>query len=160
MSERVSFAPERAFRDDVAAAYEEVGGALRALLPCACLNHVGSTSVPGSLTKGDLDVCVLVSAAAFADADAALARAYARNEGSDRTSTFSAFVADAHGVDVGIQLVVEGSTDDVFVAWRDLLNTNPELRAEYDALKRRFEGAPMDDYRAAKSAFIERHLRG
>ena len=48
----------------------------------------------------------------------------------------------------------------MFVAWRDLLNTNPELRAEYDALKRRFEGAPMDDYRAAKSAFIERHLRG
>ena len=85
MSEFVSFAPEREFRDDVAAAYEEVGGALRALLPRACLNHVGSTSVPGSLTKGDLDVCVLVSAAAFADADAALASRYARNEGSDRS---------------------------------------------------------------------------
>ena len=93
MSEFVSFAPEREFRDDVAAAYEEVGGALRALLPRACLNHVGSTSVPGSLTKGDLDVCVLVSAAAFAEADAALASRYARNEGSDRSPTFSAFVA-------------------------------------------------------------------
>lgn len=160
MSERVSFAPEGDFRDDVAAAYAEVGGALRALLPRACLNHVGSTAVTGSLTKGDLDICVLVSAAAFADADAALARAYARNEGSDRTPTFSAFVADAHGVDVGIQLAVEGSADDVFVAWRDRLNTDPELRAEYDALKRRFEGAPMDDYRAAKSAFIESRLRG
>ncbi len=152
------FAPEEAFRDDVAAAYAEVGAELRALLPHACLNHVGSTAVPGSLTKGDLDVCVCVSAAAFAAADQALAHAFARNEGSTRTPTFAAFECSVHGVPVGVQLVVEGSADDVFVAWRDLLRADPELRAEYDTLKRRFEGAPMERYREAKSAFIEARL--
>ncbi|MFN8587362.1 MAG: GrpB family protein [Candidatus Eisenbacteria bacterium] len=154
----VHFAGEDAFRDDVAAAYAEVGGELRALLPHACLNHVGSTAVPGSLTKGDLDVCVCVGADAFAAADQALAHVFARNEGSTRTPTFSAFECTVHGVPVGVQLVVEGSADDVFVAWRDLLRADPGLRTEYDALKRRFEGAPMERYREAKSAFIEERL--
>lgn len=158
-AERVRFGSEADFRDDVAAAYEAVGGMLRELLPNACLNHVGSTAVPGSVTKGDLDICVLVSGETFAAADAALAAAMARNEGSDRSPTFSAFSTAACGVDVGVQLVVEGSPDDMFVAWRDLMRARPDLREQYDALKRRFEGAAMDDYRAAKSAFIERHLR-
>lgn len=160
MIERVHFGAEADCREDVAAAYEVVGGMLRELLPHACLNHVGSTAVPGSLTKGDLDICVLVSEAAFAAADAALAGVLARNDGSDRTPTFSAFSTAACGVEVGVQLAVEGSADDMFVAWRDLMRARPDLREQYDALKRRFEGAAMDDYRAAKSAFIERHLRG
>jgi GrpB-like predicted nucleotidyltransferase (UPF0157 family) len=111
------------------------------------------------LTKGDLDICVAVPAEQFASADAALASHLARNTGSDRTNAFSAFVMVIDGVDVGVQLVVRGSDSDVFVAWRDLLLADDRVRAEYDELKRRFEGHSMDAYRLAKSEFIRARLR-
>jgi GrpB-like predicted nucleotidyltransferase (UPF0157 family) len=34
-------------------------------LPGARVEHVGSTAVPGSLTKGDLDICVIVEGGQF-----------------------------------------------------------------------------------------------
>jgi GrpB-like predicted nucleotidyltransferase (UPF0157 family) len=57
-----------------------------------------------------------------------------------------------------VQLVVLGSRDDHFVAWRDKLLADPTLRLEYDALKLRYDGRSMAEYRTAKSAFIERVL--
>jgi GrpB-like predicted nucleotidyltransferase (UPF0157 family) len=57
-----------------------------------------------------------------------------------------------------VQLVVLGSHDDHFVAWRDKLLADPALRLEYDALKLRHDGRSMAEYRAAKSALIEKVL--
>lgn len=156
--ERVRFAGEAQFRDAVRHAFNEHRRAIAELLPGARVEHVGSTAVPGSLTKGDLDLCVLVPPAEFAAADARLAGRYARNLGSIHTAEFAAFTADGGTVDVGIQLVAAGSEWDTFVRWRDRLRADPELRLAYDELKRRFHGEPMNAYRAAKSAFIHQAL--
>lgn len=153
--DRVTFGNEADFRDAAHGAYEEHRHALAALLPRARIEHVGSTAVPGSITKGDLDVCVIVEPADFADADAQLSGRYRRNPGSIRTADFAAFTAEDGAIDVGIQLVAAGSEWDTFVRWRDLLRSDPELLRAYDTLKRRYEGTPMDAYRTAKSAFID-----
>lgn len=159
-TEVVRFAPESNFRDQVAQAFEEIAAAVRSVLPAARIDHVGSTAVPGSLTKGDLDLCVAVAAEEFPAADLLLAARMGRNEGSDRTDIFSAFCTVAgNGVAVGVQLVVAGGASDDFVRWRDRLRASADLRSEYDALKRAFDGRPMDEYREAKSAFIEEVLR-
>jgi GrpB-like predicted nucleotidyltransferase (UPF0157 family) len=158
MEERVTFGDEADFREAAHRAYDEHRRALAALLPRARIEHVGSTAVPGSVTKGDLDICVVVEPADFADADALLGGRYRRNPASIHTAEFAAFTADGGAIDVGIQLVAAGSRWDAFVRWRDLLRNDPEARRAYDALKRRYEGKPMDAYRAAKSDFIDRTM--
>ena len=72
-----------------------------------------------------------------------------------RKSTFSSFQEDYAAPPLGIQLTVIGGPEDFFFRLRDYLISRPEANARYNALKRRFEGATMDEYRAAKSAFLE-----
>jgi GrpB-like predicted nucleotidyltransferase (UPF0157 family) len=155
VTETVRFQPEEAVRDAVALAYSEHAARLRSLLPYARIEHVGATAIPGSLTKGDLDICVIVDPERFAEADAVLGEHFARNNGSDRSTSFAAFVADGGAVPTGIQLAATGPEADTFLRWRDLLRRSRELREEYDRLKRLHEGGPMDAYRETKSRFIE-----
>ena len=152
----VVFVRETEIRQSVCAAFDETRALLEALLPQARIEHVGSTAVPGSITKGDLDICVLVAPGAFESADDVLARRFRRNAGSDRSGSFASFVAGAVGrVPVGIQLVRCGGPEDDFLRWRDLLRGSPQTLEAYNDLKRQWHGRPHDQYRRAKSRFIE-----
>lgn len=135
--------------------FERVEKELRALLPASAdLRHVGATAVPGCLTKGDLDVVVRVETHAFAEADRVLAAKFARNEGSKRTACFSSFEDSGTVPHLGVQLTVKGGVDDYFHSLSDALTEDPALVEAYNALKRRFDGQPMEAYREAKGAFI------
>ncbi|MGE0482163.1 MAG: GrpB family protein [Phycisphaerae bacterium] len=139
-------------------AFAALHAELSILLPHADIQHVGSTSVPGALTKGDLDIAVRVSAGRFERGEAVLARRFARNEGNERTTEFASFKDDDADPPLGVQLVVAGSEADTFVRFRDALRADAALVAEYNALKQSFEGRAMDAYRVAKWAFIDRVL--
>lgn len=142
-------------REDAERLFEHVASEIKALLPpSADIRHIGATAVAGCLTKGDLDVLVRVPAEVFGAADEALAARFARNVGSDRTETFSAFEDAMTNPHLGIQLIVAGSEGDDFHLFVDALRRDPGLVARYNALKGQFDGKPMDVYRAAKSAFI------
>ncbi len=135
--------------------FVRIAAVLTGLLPASAdIHHIGATAVPGCLTKGDLDIVVRVPQAVFAAADAALAARFARNVGSKRTDSFSSFEDAATSPHLGIQLTVVGSADDMFHLFVAALSEDPELVAAYNALKRRFDGAPMHVYRAAKGAFV------
>ncbi|MBI5067023.1 MAG: GrpB family protein [Deltaproteobacteria bacterium] len=154
-SDCVHFHPEAHWRAAVRDAWERETALLAVLLPGADLQHVGSTAVPGSLTKGDLDIQVRVEAAAFADAEAVLSRNYARNAGSPSLPGFAAFEKpDAHP-SIGLQLTAIGGEWDLFWRFREVLLARPDLRARYDDLKRAHEGKPMAGYRRAKDRFFE-----
>lgn len=131
---------------------------LAALLPGADIQHVGSTSIPGALTKGDLDIAVHVAADRLDDADAVLAARFSRNEGNEHTREFASFKDDAADPPLGVQLVVAGSGADTFVRFRDVLRADAALVAAYNALKQSFQGRAMDAYRIAKWAFIDHVL--
>jgi GrpB-like predicted nucleotidyltransferase (UPF0157 family) len=84
------------------------------------IEHVGATSVPGALTKGDVDVLVRVSGQRFADAVERLRPLYAVHQAHNWTGTLASFV-DREAIEppVGVQLVVAGSSDDtMFGAFR------------------------------------------
>jgi GrpB-like predicted nucleotidyltransferase (UPF0157 family) len=135
--------------------YSRVVEPLKALLPpSADIRHIGATAVAGCLTKGDLDIVVRIAAEDFSAADAALAARFARNVGSKRTASFASFEDAATSPHLGIQLTVVGGEDDYFHLFVDALGRNPELVAQYNALKRDFVGQPMQVYREAKSAFV------
>ena len=152
--EHVTFVPETAVRERAAAAFELHRRRLAELLPGAEIHHVGSTAVPGSLTKGDLDIHLRVTGEQLAQADATLTEHYARNASSTHTATFSSFKDDKSEPPLGIQLTAMGGPEDHFCRLRDYLIAHPATNAQYNALKRRFEGAAMDEYRAVKAAFL------
>jgi GrpB-like predicted nucleotidyltransferase (UPF0157 family) len=126
------------------------------MLPEARIEHVGSTAVPGSLTKGDLDICVIVGGEEFEQASRVLAERFEIHQPENWSPTLASFTAPTKdGIDVGVQLVPAGSLDELhFVGWRDRLRADPELRARYDELKRSHQAGGMDDYRAAKERLI------
>jgi GrpB-like predicted nucleotidyltransferase (UPF0157 family) len=126
------------------------------MLPGARIEHVGSTAVPGSLTKGDLDICVIVEGAEFERASRVLAERFEIHQPENWSPTLASFTAPSEdGVDVGVQMVPAGSPDELhFVGWRDRLRADPELRARYDELKRRLQDDGVDAYRAAKERLI------
>jgi GrpB-like predicted nucleotidyltransferase (UPF0157 family) len=135
-------------------AFQTHAARLREMLPYAQIEHVGSTSIPGALGKGDLDIVVCVDDVRFEAADAALAQRFERNTKSIRDGNFSSFKDDSLSPPLGIQLVVRGSEYDNFLKFRDALRTSPRLLEQFNALKQEWHGAAMSDYRSAKSAFI------
>ncbi|AKU92133.1 metal-dependent phosphohydrolase [Vulgatibacter incomptus] len=149
--EQVSEAAERAF--------ERHATRIRAAIPDAILEHVGSTSIPGAITKGDMDLQVRVDPERFAAAEAALAKLYPRNTGSTRTESFAAFEEKGQP-DVGIQLTAIGGPFDFFHELRDRLRGDVVAFEAYQGLKTLYEGAPMASWRAAKERFFEALLRG
>ena len=156
--ETVTFIPESAVRLQVAEAFALREAQLTHWLPFAEIEHIGSTAVPGALTKGDLDVLVRVENGEFRVAEEALAGLFVRNDGTPRTETFASFKDEAAIPPLGIQLVVRGSEWDLFSRFRDALNRDSRLVAEYNELKERFQNASMDEYRSSKEQFIERVL--
>jgi GrpB-like predicted nucleotidyltransferase (UPF0157 family) len=141
-------------------AYDEHRARIAELLPDAQIEHVGATSVPGALTKGDVDLLVRVAAGELDAAAAALGALYAVHQEENWTPTFASFVdPDPPGLPVGIQLAASGSAEDaLFGPFRDALIRDPALLEEYNALKLRLDGEQYDRYTEEKAAFIERVL--
>ena len=136
-------------------AFADIAVQLKSRLPgSVTVEHIGATAIPGSLTKGDLDICILVDAKDFPAVEAILATMYARNTGSIHTGFFAAFSKDDARPPLGIQLVARGSELDVFVAFRDALRADAALVNAYNAIKKQHILGDADTYRAAKSTFI------
>lgn len=124
----------------------------------ADVQHVGSSAVPGSLTKGDLDLCVRVPERDLELAYSEIARILGC-AGTVISGTLQQFSTDIAGIPVGVQLVLKDGPEDFFVHFRDLLREDDELRESYESLKHRYEGKRHTDYRAEKAYFIQRILQ-
>jgi GrpB-like predicted nucleotidyltransferase (UPF0157 family) len=157
-AELVSFAREEHFREDVARLFEKVQSQVRALVPTADVQHVGSTAIPGSLTKGDLDVQVRVSESDYSAAKERLSKMYDVNVGGFAAADAMSFEDYSSRPTLGIHLTVIGGSADIQWIFRDLLAASPVLRERYDQLKRQFEGRSMEEYRSAKAEFVSHVL--
>ena len=81
MRERVVFQAVEDHRTRAEALYVRVREDVLRLVPNAVVEHVGSTSLPDGLTKGDLDVQVRVRPEVFDEACRALGTVYQVNPG-------------------------------------------------------------------------------
>jgi GrpB-like predicted nucleotidyltransferase (UPF0157 family) len=127
--------PEEELRVTVAAAFETHRARISALLPDAEIEHVGSTSIPGALTKGDLDLLVRVDTTGFDTAVLVLRARYAVHQRENWTPTYASFVdPDASDPPVGV------------------------LLAAYHRLKLDLDGEDYEGYTDAKGAFVEEVL--
>ncbi len=135
--------------------FTQLKARLKVLLPFTVdIEHVGATAIPNCLTKGDLDIAIRVQENDFQFADAVLMRKFKRNMGSYRGTDFAAFECQNDSLSTGLQLMVCGSTLDIFKTFRDHLRTNSTLVMKYNRLKSRSVGQSMKRYRIAKAAFV------
>jgi RimJ/RimL family protein N-acetyltransferase len=155
--ERVRFRPTDELRPSVEAAVAVHRDRILGLLPQARVEEMGATAVPGSLTKGDVDILVRVPADGFAAAREALGRRYAVHQLENWSSSFAGFKEElSDGPSVGVQLVPAGSDDDRMLrGTRDALRDRPELLERYNELKRSFDGGDPEEYWRAKTAFLD-----
>lgn len=124
------------------------------------IEHVGSTSVPDLPAKDVVDLDVVVADDAVAD----VSRTLEVELGGDRyenTDGWHPLFRSADGQRFNDH--VFAASDDgwkVSVVTREVLRTRPDLRAEYERLKREL-AAEHDDlvaYSEGKTAFVERVL--
>ncbi|ADP71286.1 hypothetical protein Rvan_2058 [Rhodomicrobium vannielii ATCC 17100] len=98
------------------ALFETVKRELDSVLPtCAEALHIGATSIPGCLTKGDLDIVVRVERADFSGVKRCFSTLFSPNVGSTCTDDFAAFEDDRRTPHLGIQLTAKVAAKDVFV---------------------------------------------
>jgi GrpB-like predicted nucleotidyltransferase (UPF0157 family) len=126
---------------------ESALGRLRELLPDAEIHHVGATSLPGAITKGDVDLVVRVDREHFAAVVEQLRHKFGRKQPENWSSTFSSFGDDdGYDLPLGIQVVVRGAEEDVFLHQRDFLRDHREVLDKYNQVKLQHAGDPADGY--------------
>ena len=152
--ETVHFIKTEEISEKVEALFTSEKHKLSSLFPDADIEHIGATSVPGSVTKGDLDINVRVDPNDFQWAREILAGLYQINQPDNWTSGFASFKDKCR--DLGVQLTALGSVDDFFVAQREYLKNHPEKVTDLNGLKLKFEGKSMDEYREEKGIFFEK----
>ena len=157
---KVYFQPSEKFIQKANRIFQQEKIRINGLIPEADIQHIGSTSIPGALTKGDLDIVVRVPTERFNETVEYLKRIYQINQPENWTENFASFKDEENlGIDFGAQLVIKDSKEDDFVKLRDKLLTNPDLLKEYNQMKERFEGQGMDEYRKEKADFFEKLRR-
>lgn len=132
---------------------------LKAVLPNSRIEHIGSSSIEGAISKGDLDIFVGVSKERFDESlEAIKGLGFKIKEETLRTDSLCMLTTMLFNQDVAIQLVRDGSEFEDFLRFRDILNKRSDLVDEYNILKHECEGMEPSEYRAKKSLFIERVL--
>mgnify|MGYP000545157307 CR=1 FL=1 len=139
--------------------YQQYQREIQKLLPDATIEHIGASSIPMAISKGDLDIFVGVDASQFAPAIKTLTT-HGFYEKTDTLRTPELCMLESSSDDdVALQVVVKGSEFECFLHFRDKLRRNPLLVQQYNELKLSCSGWPQDEYRLKKSAFVERILR-
>jgi len=130
-----------------------------ALLPGAEYHHIGATAIPGSVTKGDLDIQILVSPSDFESAKEKLGKHFEIRQPKNWTSSFASFGDDVtYDLQVGVQLASRDSESDFLVYLRDYLIDHPEELREYNSIKEANARFGADQYWREKDKFFAKIL--
>jgi GrpB-like predicted nucleotidyltransferase (UPF0157 family) len=125
-------------------------------LPIAQVEHIGASSIPGCVSKGDLDIYVGVD-----DVSQSVAliesMGFKIKQETLRTNQLC-MLESLQDKEVAIQLVGKNTKFESFLTFRDLLLGNANLVSEYNKMKLSCLGFSEDKYREAKSKFIEKLL--
>ncbi|MEZ8698026.1 GrpB family protein [Vibrio lentus] len=131
---------------------------IKKLTPNARVEHVGASSIPFAVSKGDLDIFVGVDLGEFEDVIERLTTLAFKEKLDTLRTPELCMLESTSSDDVALQVVANGSEFECFLAFRDKLRANPVLVEQYNTLKMSCEGWPQDEYREKKSTFIEHVL--
>ncbi|MFA0540266.1 GrpB family protein [Vibrio sp. 10N.222.52.B7] len=128
---------------------------IKKLIPNARIEHVGASSIPSAVSKGDLDIFVGVDLGELEDVIERLTT-LGFNEKLDTLRTPELCMLESTSSDdVALQVVANSSEFECFLRFRDKLRANPALVKQYNTLKMSCEGWSQEKYREKKADFIE-----
>ncbi len=128
---------------------------LRTILPSAEFHHVGSTAIPGALTKGDLDVLIRVEREEFPQAVEALRQHFAVKQPQNWDPYFASFGDDSrYSMPLGVQVVIKDSEADFFLFIHEYLVSHPKVLADYNRMKLEYADKGAAEYWAAKDRIL------
>ena len=131
------------------------------ILPTDRVEHVGSSSIPGSLSKGDLDVFVGVNKDQHVESiELIKSIGFIEKKDTFRSDELCMLITDQFNYDVAIQVVINGSEFEDFIKFRNILRKNHNLVESYNEIKLNAKNLSEDEYRAKKSKFINNVLSG
>jgi GrpB-like predicted nucleotidyltransferase (UPF0157 family) len=144
------------YQPDAERAFALIRAAVIRALPFAHVEHVGSSSIPGAISKGDIDICVSVDADRHQDATLTLEQmGYTTKPDTLRTSELCMLQSLRTDLDVALQVIAKGSKFEFFMTFRDALRNDPLLVQKYNEMKLFHSTLDVVQYRAAKIKFIE-----
>ncbi|MEH1710166.1 GrpB family protein [Acinetobacter pittii] len=128
------------------------------LLPFAKIEHIGSSAIPNTISKGDLDIYIEVILEQFEFAIEQLKTLnFIEKQNTLRTHELC-MLESLNNDDVAFQIVVTDSVFTFFLTFKNKLISSPTLVNEYNQLKLQCSHLDPDQYRTIKSDFINRVL--
>lgn len=127
---------------------------LEKIMPWTYIEHVGSTAIPGPMTKKDVDIQIRVKAKNFERAKKVLRIFYKEHHKEIWNQNFAIFTKSDDEFTIDLMLTVKDSTHDDFYKTRDYLIENPRKLAEYNELKMNHAGKDYQEYIKAKQNFF------
>ena len=147
------------YQPGVSRLYEKIASEVRLLLPDSRVEHIGASSIPGAISKGDLDVFVGVDKERIEYAISQFERiGYRVKTNTLRNESLCMLEIDIHEYPVALQIVANGSEFEMFLTFRDVVRNSGELLREYNQMKHLCEGTSERCYRLKKGEFIEKVL--
>jgi len=134
------------------------GREIKKLFPDARIEHVGASSIPMAVSKGDLDIFVGVEASELENAAQLLTTLGFQEKVDTLRTSELCMLESTSDDDVAFQVVANGSEFECFLVFRDKLRENASLVQQYNELKMSCEGWSQEEYRRKKSAFVEHVL--
>lgn len=144
------------YQAHAAQVFADVQAMLARVLPQASIEHVGASSIPGAISRGDLDVLVIVPPGTLEQAVATLCPlGYQEKPDTLRTAQLCMLVSPRSDIDLALQVIEAGSKFEFFLHFRDALRADSALVEAYNRIKQEMADAGEERYRNAKGQFIE-----
>lgn len=138
------------------AAFTEITTELFPVLLDAQFEHIGASSIPEAISKGDLDICIIVSSEAHPTTVGTLENmGYSIKTDTFRNPELCMLLSPRKDIDVALQVVAKDSQFEFFMRFRDILRANPALVKEYNQIKHDYVILGEQKYRDKKTEFIE-----
>lgn len=118
------------------------------------IQEVGSTAIPGVIGKEDLDILVRPELECFEQTRDRLDQILQRNPKQLSNECYQGYNVESP-IDVAVQLTIAQGPYDDFLYFMQILKDEPTWIEKYNQLKQNWHGRSMEQYRAAKNAFIE-----
>jgi GrpB-like predicted nucleotidyltransferase (UPF0157 family) len=146
-------------QNEIQKSYNDVIIKIQPYLPNAEIIHIGSTAIPGCLTKGDIDIVIRVSETDFLNSMCILNKILVRSNRNLPTEDYAEFDFLDSVLPVSIQLVSKNGAYDDFHLIKNIICSDKRILQNYNDLKLTFNGCDMEDYRLAKKVFFNKLLQ-
>lgn len=143
------------YQPTAAKVFEDLRAILKPKFKRARIEHIGSSSVPGLISKGDLDIFLGVEPEEFGPSIVQLKNlGFKIKVDSFRNQEHCPFTWGGGPIPTTIQMAINGSEFEFFLTFRDFLRKNRSWVERYNDLKIQSVNLDEESYRKRKENFI------